>query len=330
MAISIHSDVADLARVEALMRTLALGDSTDWLGRIASEHIGNGGKRIRARLALMVARALAAKIDPVPWATACELLHNASLVHDDIQDRDPFRRQRTSIWAEHGIAQAINAGDLLLMLPFAAVDRLASPDAMKWKLTQALVRRTQAAAKGQALELRIRRSLASTWAEWRHAYEGKTGELLALPIEGAALLGGLPTQAARKLGDLFRQFGLVYQMWNDIEQAFQFAKQRSPRDLTSLGVLLITHLQLQPDDLSLATGALEDRCQKAASRLLDRIHQGGAIHTLLERGDDILEMIRRDRRLAAYPDLQDLAEELATLCPLREVAATPPKVASYS
>ncbi len=328
----IHVNASDLTRVEVLMHTLARGDSTDGLGKIASEHIGNGGKRIRAQLALTAAKAVDAEIDAAPWATACELLHNASLIHDDIQDGDQFRRQKKSIWAEYGFAQAINAGDLLLMLPLTAVDRLTCPDHMKWNLTRALIRRAQAAARGQALELSIRQNINSTWAEWSHAYQGKTGELLALPLEGAALLGGLPTEAAKILGNIFRKFGIVYQIWNDIGQTLSLTKQTTPKDLSSLGILLITHLQLQPEDSSLAalTLASKEGCPRAASELLDRIHRGSGIHELLERGEDILETIRRDPALAAYPGLQELAEDLATLSPLHGQIPMQSAIASYS
>ena len=110
-----------LVRVEALMELLI--GTQDPCAEMASYHMSTGGKRIRGRLALDSALALG--VDPsgaVAWAAACELMHNASLVHDDLQDGDMVRRGHEALWVKYGREQAINAGDLLLMLPFVALD----------------------------------------------------------------------------------------------------------------------------------------------------------------------------------------------------------------
>src|SRR5687767_11384745 len=98
-----------LPAVEALMRELMEPDAGDPAGAIAAEHVATGGKRLRARLALAAADALGARAgDAVGWAAACELLHNATLLHDDIEDGDRARRGQPTAWVRHGVAQAIN------------------------------------------------------------------------------------------------------------------------------------------------------------------------------------------------------------------------------
>ena len=116
-------DNRGLRAVEAKMLLLSAGESSDPAGEIAREHLLTGGRRVRARLALAAGEALGLRRENVvAWAAACELLHNATLIHDDIQDGDRTRRDVPTAWARHGVGQALNAGDLLLMLPFLAIN----------------------------------------------------------------------------------------------------------------------------------------------------------------------------------------------------------------
>ena len=87
------------------------------------------------------------------WGAACELLHNATLIHDDLQDGDAVRRGQPALWARHGAAQAINAGDLLLMLPYAALAKMRALAPAVAALSACISRRTVATACGQAIEL---------------------------------------------------------------------------------------------------------------------------------------------------------------------------------
>ena len=105
-----------------------IGVTSPLLEHIAAYHLGwrnadlspvtgtppNLGKRVRPRLAMLVAAALGAHPAlSAPVAAAIELLHNFTLIHDDIQDRSHLRRHRSTVWSLWGEAQAINAGDAL-------------------------------------------------------------------------------------------------------------------------------------------------------------------------------------------------------------------------
>src|SRR5215211_7540453 len=92
-----------LAEVETLMDRLADEAGGEPAGAMVRRHLATGGKRIRARLALAAMEALDEPREAgVAWAAACELLHNATLVHDDLQDGDRVRRGRPTVWALHG------------------------------------------------------------------------------------------------------------------------------------------------------------------------------------------------------------------------------------
>ena len=108
-----------LPQVSALMKTFSIGQRPSGIAEMAKEHLGTGGKRFRALMTLQAADLLGvSQRSAIYWAAAVELIHNATLVHDDIQDGDTTRRGRPTVWKKHGVGQAINVGDLMLMVPY--------------------------------------------------------------------------------------------------------------------------------------------------------------------------------------------------------------------
>jgi geranylgeranyl diphosphate synthase, type I len=212
-ALRLPSDAC--AAVEQLMLTLADDHLTGPLLAFAHEHISTGGKRIRARLALTAAHDLGVPYASAsPWAAACELLHNASLIHDDIQDSDRTRRGAPALWVRHGVSQAINAGDALLMLPYAALGRCVP--ALIPSLVACLARRAALTACGQSLELALGDAVPISWRSFISVADGKSGQFFALPIEGACLLAGLPPAQATAIADASCALGILYQTLDDL------------------------------------------------------------------------------------------------------------------
>jgi hypothetical protein len=176
------AETTDLAAIEARMKQLCLGDRASELGRIAWEHIATGGKRLRARLALFAVQALGGRpSDAVGWAASCELLHNASLIHDDIQDGDAFRRGSRALWSRYGTSQAINAGDLCIALGYAAVEEIPVSAEMRFQLTKIVTHSSRRIVEGQAAELGLLSFGVPTWSDYAACVEGKTSALFALP-----------------------------------------------------------------------------------------------------------------------------------------------------
>ena len=125
--------------VERIMQRKATETPQPLAGQMLTEHLNTGGKRLRARLALTAARALGQPRDRwLEWAAAVELMHNATLIHDDIQDGDRLRRGKETTWVRYGVPQAINAGDLGLMLPFLLISDIETSDSNRWVLARLL------------------------------------------------------------------------------------------------------------------------------------------------------------------------------------------------
>ena len=110
-------------------------------------HLAGGGKRVRAALSLLSATAAgAAEEIGVVGAVAIELIHNFSLIHDDIIDGDTERRHRSTVWSEFGIGPAIIAGDALATLALQVL--LDDPTAERVRAARCLVEATQVMIAG--------------------------------------------------------------------------------------------------------------------------------------------------------------------------------------
>jgi len=309
-----HADL--IGRVEARMVELAGDRIQDPGARMVCEHLDTGGKRLRARLALAACDALGGCAeDAIDWAAAVELLHNASLVHDDIQDGDRTRRGRPALWARHGIAQAINAGDLLLMLPFRALGRY--PAEVQAALVQILAEYAESTARGQILELGLSMAGDEGWSDYFNAASGKTGTLFALPVRGAAQLAGLQTDDAKRLASVFASIGVLYQLQDDLLDLFD-AKGRGAggSDIYEgrLSAAVLTHLDLHPDEAATVFEVLaKPRHQTSAGeveRLIARFIEGGATTRLLERIESLAAELLASRVLNESREMQALAAEL--------------------
>jgi geranylgeranyl diphosphate synthase, type I len=167
---------------------------------------GRKGKGVRPLLALLSYAALRGDYRAaLPLAAAVELLHNYSLVHDDIEDRDEERRGRPTLWRVWGEALAINAGSGLYTLSFAALEALEATPAQKYQLTRLLQDTGLRLCEGQHFDLSNERVPITdvSEAQYLHMIAAKTSALLAYALQGGALLA----EAAPDVADAYRECG---------------------------------------------------------------------------------------------------------------------------
>lgn len=315
-----RDEAAAIERVKALMLKLAAGERFERLGAIVQEHLLTGGKKLRARLALSAADALGVSTDlAVGWAASCELLHNASLVHDDLQDRDEYRRGRFSVWVRHGEAQAINAGDLLLMLPYLALEHIDVPPERKWALTLAVAKRAEETVRGQSLEMSLYSSCRWDWTSYDAAATGKTSALMTLPVHGAALLAGRDPEVASRLADCFRDLGLLFQMQDDVVDLFgDKGRDRPGGDLREgrVSALVVEHLTQHPEDLRWLGPILgkprEETTDADVARVAE-VFREGTLQGVLQRIRDVSARILEAAPLCEEPALLEVAKALTAL-----------------
>jgi len=173
------------------------------------------GKRIRPLLTLLSASALGADWKrALPAAAGAELLHNFSLIHDDIQDQSTARRGRPTVWVKWGVPQAINAGDLMFTLAYQALLKL-QPDKVALQATQILSQICVCLTEGQYLDLayeaRNDLPLESYWL----MIAGKTAALLSACCELGALAAGVDLHQRQTMRDFGFTLGMAFQVQDD-------------------------------------------------------------------------------------------------------------------
>jgi geranylgeranyl diphosphate synthase type I len=178
-------------------------------------HLGGGGKHVRAALALLSAEACGAEPEAgVPGAVAIELVHNFSLLHDDVIDGDRERRHRPTVWAEFGVGPAIIAGDALAALATEVL--LESPGPYAARAALELARATQAMIAGQADDMAFEPRTVVTVDECLTMEERKTGALLSCAAALGAILAGAPTATVEALREYGRHLGIAFQAVDDL------------------------------------------------------------------------------------------------------------------
>jgi geranylgeranyl diphosphate synthase, type I len=180
----------------------------------------NSGKRIRPILCLLTCAAAGGDWrQAVPAAAAIELLHNFSLIHDDIEDASPTRRGRPTLWQLWGIEQAINSGDAMFALSHLALNRLIERGVPAERVVTALRRFDEtcvALTVGQHHDMDFEARSEVTVAEYLAMIEGKTAVLLSLCAELGALIAGQDAETTAHYATFGRDLGLAFQVKDDI------------------------------------------------------------------------------------------------------------------
>lgn len=175
----------------------------------------SAGKSIRPLLTLACAEAVGADSDcAMPAAVAVELLHNCTLLQDDVMDEDPTRRHRPAAWTVFGASPAILAGDALLALAFAVLAR--SGHAAAAPAIRELERTVDELIEGQAMDLEFEGAEAIAVDDCLRMTMAKTGSLLGCACLLGGLFGGADEAACGALARFGRHLGLAYQLRDDL------------------------------------------------------------------------------------------------------------------
>lgn len=177
------------------------------------------GKKVRPTLCFLVAEALGADwTAALPAATAIELVHNFSLIHDDIQDRSQLRRHQEAVWVVWGVAQGINAGDALLIIAEQALTEVEPRLAPERVLGayRLLLAACRALCEGQYLDLLWENAPAITVDEYLGMIERKTASLFACTAELGAYCAGADAATQSAFRDFGQALGLAFQVADDV------------------------------------------------------------------------------------------------------------------
>jgi geranylgeranyl diphosphate synthase type I len=271
-----------------------------WVGPDGSPVAAGGGKAIRPALAVLSAEVTGAPSEvAVPAAVAVELVHNFSLLHDDVMDRDVERRHRPTGWVVFGEGQAILAGNAMLTAAVQAVVESGDPGARALPL---LLDTVQELVSGQSRDLLLESAEDVELDDVLHMEAGKTAALMACAASIGAVAAGAPADAVQRLSRFGFDVGMAFQLVDDLlgvtgdpavtgkssSSDVRAGKRSAPivaalRSQTAAGSRLRELLAGKPPsseaDVALATdliaeaGGLQWASQEAQRRLADAVAQ---------------------------------------------------------
>ncbi len=221
-----HSVASQSSFERALEAAITRYDSTAPITAMIRYHFGyaadaekSQGKRLRPLLLLTVAQAEGGRLeDALDAACAIEILHNYSLVHDDIEDGDRVRHGRDTVWAKWGTAHGINAGDSLCAISYLALleSDVARPAERTVAMTRALHEANLAMCAGQGRDIAFEVEACVTMDEYLAMITGKTAALFGAACEIGALAAGAGFDRSRAYRELGRAYGLGFQIEDDM------------------------------------------------------------------------------------------------------------------
>ena len=200
----------DLERVEAEIRH-ELDSPVPLIQEMGGYIAGAGGKRLRPMLLLLAAR-LAGYTGPRGVRLACvvEMLHTATLIHDDVVDQAPLRRGRPSANAHWGDDASVLVGDHLYSKSFAMLVRDNDRAVM-----ETLARATVSMTEAEVFQLQLKRSGVTTEADYLRIISQKTASFISACCRIGALLGGLPAGQVDALTQYGMDIGVAFQISDD-------------------------------------------------------------------------------------------------------------------
>ncbi|HEX2864546.1 MAG TPA: polyprenyl synthetase family protein [Deinococcales bacterium] len=206
---------APLERLEALLRTL-VRSNVEFITLIGDDLLDAGGKRSRPAVTLLAAQAcrtVAGHPNNLPqavnFAAAIELLHSATLLHDDLVDDADTRRGHEAAFRHYGNAVSVLSGDFLLSRVLALLAEL--PSAFT-----ALIAQTSAAiCEGEVLQFQVAALQTYSRANYERIIDGKTAALVAAAARGGAMLASAPEAVVEALSAFGLHYGRAFQMRDD-------------------------------------------------------------------------------------------------------------------
>ncbi|MCJ7732362.1 polyprenyl synthetase family protein [Candidatus Bathyarchaeota archaeon] len=187
----------------------------------ASRHlVSAGGKRLRPFLTIKACEAAGGKMkDAIPFAAALEILHNFTLVHDDVMDHDELRRGNPTVHAKYGEPMAILAGDLLFAKVYQSVLDYAPAHMSSDDVIQALQKMTDAIiilCEGQALDVSFPKATDVTEEDYIFMIGGKTSALFKACAEVGAIVAGASNEKIEALAKFAWDAGIAFQIVDDV------------------------------------------------------------------------------------------------------------------
>ncbi len=281
------------------------------------------GKRVRPALVLIASKDMGGDLEAgLPFAATVELIHNASLVHDDIQDKDTTRRGRPAAWVTFSTEQAINLGDLLFVLGFEAMSRMPVPERVKLEIIGLTIRAIGELVDGQVYEFILKERDRVGMDEYYRLVDGKTGSLFKLACVGGAALAAAGPDASRDMKTVGEHLGVMFQIRDDLLDVIGHKEgwpAGSDIEEGKISFLAVRYMEVASEAdrarlLEVLRMPRSATTRKDVEDVIDRYRRTGcleaALDTYNERRRAVLSVPCLERFPALGRDLLELLEEL--------------------
>ncbi|MEP7377333.1 MAG: polyprenyl synthetase family protein [Chitinophagaceae bacterium] len=276
-----------------------------------------GGKRVRPVLCLM-GNELFDDIKSDAWevATAIELFHNFTLIHDDIMDKAPLRRGMETVHKKYGESTAILAGDVMQVAAYEHINKIQAT--FLHQVLGLFNNTAKEVCEGQQMDMDFEKQETVVHDEYLKMIELKTSVLLAASLKMGAILGGAGERNQKLIYEFGRKLGLAFQVQDDYLDAFgdpeKFGKQVGGDILSNKKTFLLIHAleTASPNQLSalkkLIGGSLADKVEKVLQLFRDC------------KVDDWALQLKNKFLDEAFAHLEDVAVLSVRKQPLKELA----------
>ncbi len=291
----------------------------------------SGGKRLRPIIAMLACEAVGGVPETtIPFGVSLEYMHNSTLVHDDIIDKDKWRRGLQTTHEKFGIPFAILAGDALIGETYRMLSYMAPPE-LNSVTYKELIRSIAEAAKefyeGEALDIEFAVRLDVTIPQYMRMIEKKTAQLYYLAGKGGALIGKGTTKQVENLARYGTLFGLMFQIKDDLlnilTEQIILGKQMIGSDiLNGKRTLMLIHAlsELGEDDKDKMMKIVgnEDANQDDVRNVIDLFERTGSIAYAQNKLEEFREQAKR------CLDVVEASESTELLMALADYSVTRP------
>lgn len=240
----------------------------------AQEFLGIGGKRVRPVMCLMGNELFDdISADAYPLATAVELFHNFTLIHDDIMDKAPLRRGKPTVHAAYGEPTALLGGDVMLVVAYDYLNQIDTK--YQKKIIHIFNRTAREVCEGQQLDMDFEKKDHVNLDEYIHMIGLKTSVLLAASLTMGAVLGGAGENNQQHLYEFGKNLGIAFQIQDDYLDAFgdpeKFGKQVGGDIIANKKTFLLIHALETADEKNgaLLRGLLASNEEGKVEKVLD-------------------------------------------------------------
>ncbi|PWT95346.1 MAG: polyprenyl synthetase [Bacteroidetes bacterium] len=279
--------------------------------------LGIGGKRIRPVMCLM-GNELFDEINPDTWhvATAIELFHNFTLIHDDIMDKAPLRRGMETVHTKYGEATALLAGDVMMVVAYDYLNKIHS--SQMHKIISHFNNAAKEVCEGQQLDMDFEHRKDVSMKEYLNMISLKTSVLLAASLKMGAILGGAGEGNQNLLYEFGKNLGIAFQIQDDYLDAFgdpnKFGKQVGGDIKSNKKTFLLIHAleTATPEQAGEIRRLMETNAPEKVPGILDIFKKCKVDSWALELKDKYLNL--------ALQNLEEIAVLVARKRPLWDLA----------